>query len=265
MQLVANLLASLFPSVRHLRVILLRDIPTSVCPRASPLAAAPAPAPAALQALAMSLHGNSATISKLARIIMKDGKLHLSLRIIDSALQHLRQAHAIQHPARFAERAIERARPVVELRKYKVSGRALQIPTPCRPARQMSLALRFVRYVFIFFFRGDSAACPCGRRAGRGSGREGGCGLCGADAGCVMFVFCFVSICCLFRAFFAFFWCGVFTWHSDAFRERKERGAGLRLANELVDLERGAGGAWRRREELHRRAEQNRAFAHFAR
>lgn len=95
----------------------------------------------------MSLHGGSATISKLARMIMRDGKLHLSLRIIDDCVQHLRVGHGIQHPAAFMERAIEKAKPVVELRKYKVSGRALQIPASCRPARQTSLAVRFVRYV----------------------------------------------------------------------------------------------------------------------
>lgn len=64
---------------------------------------------------------------------------------------------------------------------------------------------------------------------------------------------------CLFTVF-----CMLFARNcSDAFRERNERGAGLRLASELVDLEKKTGRAWKRREELHRRAEQNRAFAHF--
>lgn len=52
---------------------------------------------------------------------------------------------------------------------------------------------------------------------------------------------------------------------SDAFRDRKEHGSGLRLARELVDLEAKTGKAYRKREELHRQAEANRAFAHFLR
>lgn len=93
----------------------------------------------------MSLHLRDPAIAKLARVIMKDGKMHASLRIIDTCFEHLRVAHNIQHPAAFTKRALRNARPVVELRKYKVSGRALQIPVPCRPARQESLAVRFVR------------------------------------------------------------------------------------------------------------------------
>lgn len=49
----------------------------------------------------------------------------------------------------------------------------------------------------------------------------------------------------------------------DAFRGRKEATASLKLANELVELGNYSGGAYRKREELHKRAEQNRNFAHF--
>lgn len=121
--------------------------------------------------------------------------MHCALRIIDDCFIHLRTVHNVDHPAQFTVRALENAKPLVELRKYKVSGRALQVPIPCRPHRQVSLATRFVR---------------------------------------------------------------------DAFRERKEQGSSLRLASELIDLEQRTGRAWKMREDLHRRAEQNRAFAHFA-
>lgn len=144
----------------------------------------------------MSLHLQNPVISKLARIIMKDGKMHCALRILDDCFVHLRSKHGVENPAEFTVRAIDIAKPVVELRKYKVSGRSLQVPTPCRPRRQESLAMRFLR---------------------------------------------------------------------DAFRDRKENGAGIRLANELVELEQKTGRTWKTREELHKRAEQNRSFAHFVR
>lgn len=143
---------------------------------------------------AMSLHQTDRVVSKLTRVIMQHGKKHAALRIIDDCFVQLRAKHAVEDPASFTRAAIDLAKPVVETRKYIVSGRTLHIPTPCRPHRQESLALRFIR---------------------------------------------------------------------DAFRARSEHGSGLRLANELVDLNKRSGAAFRMRDELHRKAEANRAFAHY--
>lgn len=46
-------------------------------------------------------------------------------------------------------------------------------------------------------------------------------------------------------------------------RNRSERTMVERLGNELLDASNGAGGAFRRKEELHRMADANRAFAHY--
>lgn len=46
-------------------------------------------------------------------------------------------------------------------------------------------------------------------------------------------------------------------------RERNDKTMIDRLANELLDAANGQGGAVRRREEMHRMAEANRAFAHY--
>lgn len=51
----------------------------------------------------------------------------------------------------------------------------------------------------------------------------------------------------------------------DAFRQRKELGSGIRLAEELVDLEAKKGKAFQMREEVHRLAERNRTYAHYVR
>ena len=52
-------------------------------------------------------------------------------------------------------------------------------------------------------------------------------------------------------------------WIRDAARKRGEKSMGLRLGNELVEAIEGRGAAMKRREEVHKMAEANKAFAHF--
>jgi small subunit ribosomal protein S7 len=46
-------------------------------------------------------------------------------------------------------------------------------------------------------------------------------------------------------------------------RQRRERSMSERLANELLDASNGVGAAAKRKEDLHKMAESNRAFAHY--
>ena len=46
-------------------------------------------------------------------------------------------------------------------------------------------------------------------------------------------------------------------------RERRERTMAERLANELLDASNGIGAAMKRKEDLHKMAESNKAFAHY--
>ena len=52
-------------------------------------------------------------------------------------------------------------------------------------------------------------------------------------------------------------------WLRDAARERGERTMQERLANEILDAAQGRGGAVKKREDTHRMAEANKAFAHY--
>jgi small subunit ribosomal protein S7 len=52
-------------------------------------------------------------------------------------------------------------------------------------------------------------------------------------------------------------------WIRDAARKRGEKSMGARLANELLEAAEGRGGAVKKREEVHRMAEANKAFSHF--
>lgn len=56
-----------------------------------------------------------------------------------------------------------------------------------------------------------------------------------------------------------------FRWLIDAARSRKGTSMQQRLANELLDILDGTGAALKKKEDVHRMAEANKAFAHFAR
>ena len=52
-------------------------------------------------------------------------------------------------------------------------------------------------------------------------------------------------------------------WLREAAKKRGEKSMPQRLAGELLEASEGRGGAMKKREEVHRMAEANRAFAHF--
>jgi small subunit ribosomal protein S7 len=52
-------------------------------------------------------------------------------------------------------------------------------------------------------------------------------------------------------------------WLKEAARKRSEKSMALRLANELIEASEGRGGAMKKRDEVHRMAEANKAFSHF--
>jgi small subunit ribosomal protein S7 len=52
-------------------------------------------------------------------------------------------------------------------------------------------------------------------------------------------------------------------WLREAAKKRGEKSLALRLANELMEASEGRGAAMKRRDEVHRMAEANKAFSHF--
>ena len=52
-------------------------------------------------------------------------------------------------------------------------------------------------------------------------------------------------------------------WIKEAARKRSEKSMAQRLANELMEATEGRGGAMKKRDEVHRMAEANKAFSHF--
>ena len=54
-----------------------------------------------------------------------------------------------------------------------------------------------------------------------------------------------------------------FRWIIQSARARKDKSMAIRLAHELMAAARGEGGAIKKKDDMHRMAEANRAFAHF--
>ena len=52
-------------------------------------------------------------------------------------------------------------------------------------------------------------------------------------------------------------------WLKESARKRGEKSMAQRLANELMEATEGRGGAMKKRDEVHRMAEANKAFSHF--
>jgi len=52
-------------------------------------------------------------------------------------------------------------------------------------------------------------------------------------------------------------------WLVDYSRDRREKSMSERLQNELIDAANGLGAAVKRREDTHKMAEANKAFAHY--
>ncbi len=52
-------------------------------------------------------------------------------------------------------------------------------------------------------------------------------------------------------------------WLVQAANARSERGAAVRIAHELMDAAEGKGGAVKKKEDVERMAEANRAYAHY--
>ncbi|BAM83414.1 mitochondrial ribosomal protein S7, precursor [Cyanidioschyzon merolae strain 10D] len=93
----------------------------------------------------MSLYTADSVLSKLVNILMRDGKKSTAQRIVDEAFWILKREYQVPDPASYAKEAIEQAKPVVELTRYRLSGRNLQVPSPLMPHRATALALRAIR------------------------------------------------------------------------------------------------------------------------
>lgn len=136
---------------------------------------------------------NNYLVAKFINCLMRKGKKSVAETIFYSSLA-LIEEKTKQPPLDVFTKAIEQARPILEVRSRRVGGATYQVPVEVRSDRRNSLAIR---------------------------------------------------------------------WIIDAARNQKGLPMTEKLAREFMDAAKGGGAAVKKKENTHRMAEANKAFAHY--
>jgi len=136
---------------------------------------------------------NSTLVEKFICSMMWDGKKNTAQHIFYDSMDKMRERSG-DEPLKLFKKAVENAKPLLEVKTRRVGGANYQVPVEVRPVRRVALAMRWIR---------------------------------------------------------------------EAAQKRGEKSMMVRLAGELAEAAEGRGGAMKKREEVHRMAEANKAFAHY--
>ena len=135
----------------------------------------------------------SQVVSQLVNKILTSGKRSTAETIVYGALSGCKEKSG-NDPIATLKRALDNVRPTLEVRSRRVGGATYQVPVEVKPARAMTLAMR---------------------------------------------------------------------WLVDYAAQRREKSMTERLMNEILDASNGLGAAVKKREDIHKMAEANKAFAHY--
>ena len=137
---------------------------------------------------------DSTVVAKLITRLMQEGKRSIAERIVYAAIDKVNEKSDSIDPLEIITRAIENAKPRLEVKSRRVGGATYQVPLEVAPDRSESLAMR---------------------------------------------------------------------WLVNYARNRKGTPMHVALANEIKDAANNQGAAVRKRDDVHKMAQANRAFAHF--
>lgn len=137
---------------------------------------------------------NSKLITRFVNVIMKKGKKSVAEQIIYNALDIVSQKTGNKNQLEILQKAIDNARPLLEIKPRRVGGATYQVPIEVNIERGSSIAMRWIR---------------------------------------------------------------------DFARQKKGRPMDEKLANEIIDAFNSQGSALKKREDMHKMAEANKAFAHY--
>jgi len=137
---------------------------------------------------------HSPLVSRLVNTVMANGKKTVAQRIVYGAFDHIATKNPSTNPLEILQRAVDNAKPRLEVKPRRVGGATYQVPMEVATDRQLSLAMR---------------------------------------------------------------------WLVDLADARKGLAMKEALAAEIMDAFQGQGNAIRKRDEVHKMAQANKAFAHF--
>ena len=136
---------------------------------------------------------NSTLVTKFVNSMMYEGKKSTAQSIFYDSMKNLEQKGG-DEALKLFKKAVENAKPLLEVKSRRVGGANYQVPVEVNPDRRTSLAIRWL----VAYSRG-----------------------------------------------------------------RGEKGMIDKLSNELLDAANGKGAAIKKKEDVHRMAEANKAFAHY--
>jgi len=137
---------------------------------------------------------NSTLVSRLVNTVMYGGKKTTAQRIVYGAFEEISIKNPASNPLEILQRAVDNAKPRLEVKARRVGGATYQVPLEVPVDRQFALALR---------------------------------------------------------------------WLVDFADARKGIPMKVALASEILDAYQGQGNAIRKRDDVHKMAQANKAFAHF--
>ena len=87
----------------------------------------------------------SKLVQRFINMVMVAGKKSTAEKIVYGAMDHASQKANSQDPLALFQKAVENARPLVEVKSRRVGGATYQVPIEVRQDRGVFLALRWLR------------------------------------------------------------------------------------------------------------------------
>ena len=136
---------------------------------------------------------HSVIVTKLINQIMLDGKKAIAEGIVYGSFDIIKEKLGVE-PDQYFLQALDNLKPLLETKARRVGGSNYQVPIEISPARQQTLAIR---------------------------------------------------------------------WLVTYSKKRNEKSMEEKLANEIMDAYNSTGGAYKKKDDVHKMAESNKAFAHY--
>ena len=87
---------------------------------------------------------NSRTIAKFINRVMQHGKKSIARKIVYKALEGLSKKVNSDNPLETFKKALENAKPSLEIKSRRIGGATYQVPIEIAPERREALAMRWI-------------------------------------------------------------------------------------------------------------------------